>query len=92
MKKLWHDEYGFEVNHVLKMLAKMLLVVSPLSLVAGFIWWGNWGFDEREFAVCLGSGAVVAVVCFFGAIHLLWLASLGNNVAKIRIQQETEAQ
>lgn len=88
MKKLWNDEYGFAVNKFLKALAKVLLVLCPLSFAVGFIVWGGLGFREQYIPLCLGGSVALAVVCFFGAVNLLWLATLGNNVAKIRQQGE----
>ena len=90
MKKLWNDEYGFVVNKFLKGLAKILLVLCPLSFAVGFIVWGGMGFREQYIPLCLGGSVALAIVCFLGAVHLLWLATLGNNVAKIRKLQEGE--
>ena len=85
---MWNDEYGFAVNKLLKALAKVLLVLSPLSFAIGFVVWGGMGFGEQYIPLCLGVSAAAAAVCFFGAVHLLWLATLGNNVAVIRQKQE----
>jgi hypothetical protein len=90
MKKLWNDEYGFAVNKFLKGLAKILLVFCPLSFAAGFIVWGGMGFDEWVLPACLGGSVAFAIICFLGAVNLLWLATLGNNVAKIRQQGESD--
>lgn len=88
MRKLWNDEYGFAVNKFLKGLAKALLFICPLSFAFGFIVWGGLGFREQYIPLCLGGSVAFAIVCFFGAVSLLWLAALGNNVAKIRQQGE----
>jgi len=93
MNKLWNDEYGFEVNKFLKGLAKFLfgaaVVIVGLGTIIGllsfmdFMYW----YSNHWYLPIVG-GVIIAFICFLGAVNLLWLATLGNNVAIIRQQQE----
>ena len=90
MGELWSDKSGVTVNGFLRALARILFVLCPLFLVVGLFWWGSWGFDGIDFAPSLGRCGIYAIICFFSAIGLLWLSTLGNNVAKIVQQGESD--
>ena len=90
MGELWSDKSGVTVNGFLRALARILFVLCPLFLVVGLFWWGSWGFDEIDFTASLGRCCIYAINCFFSAIGLLWLSTLGNNVAKIVRQSKSD--
>ena len=89
-KRLFHDEYGFTVNRFLRGLAKFLLVLAPILLIAmfitGIVLIGD--YEEILGTILIINSFVIAFACFLGAVNLMWLATLGNNVAVMRQQGE----
>ncbi len=84
-KRLFHDEYGFTVNRFLRIVAKILMILAPVMLVLAVI----LTIIEEQFGpIIIPAGIILALACFFGAVNLLWFATLGNNVAVMRQQSE----
>lgn len=89
-KRLFHDEYGFTANRVLRGFAKFLMILAPIDLIALFIVGAALAGTGNEVLgiIMIISSFVVAFACFIGAVNLLWRATLGNNVAVMRQQSE----
>ena len=91
-KRLFHDEYGFTANRVLRGFAKFLMILAPIDLIALFIVGAALAGTGNEVigVIVIISSFVVAFACFIGAVNLLWRATLGNNVAVMRKQSEQD--
>lgn len=88
---LFNDEYGFTVNRVLRGSAIALFIIVPIWFIIALI----VGIDMIENSGILAAtiiigGLTMAVTWVFNAIVLLWLATLGNNVAVMRKQSEQD--